>query len=142
MVINRLLQLNLSSKVQMIAYADDLAIHGGSIGEDILYQQVTTALKKIETKAMQLGLKFSPEKCEALWFISNDPDWNFKIAGERIPWRGSVKYLGHHRQKTKLQETSRLHKTKTDKKINLFKVLNSLSDVNATILKSIYTSTI
>ena len=29
MVINQLLQLNLGIKVQMIAYADDLAIHGG-----------------------------------------------------------------------------------------------------------------
>ena len=29
MVINQLLQLNLGSKVQMIAYADDMAIHGG-----------------------------------------------------------------------------------------------------------------
>ena len=29
MVINQLLHLNLGSKVQMIAYADDLAIHGG-----------------------------------------------------------------------------------------------------------------
>ena len=86
MVINRLLQLDLGSKVQMIAYADDLAIHGGSIGEDLVYEQMTTALKKIETKVMQLGLKFSPEKCEALWYRSVDPDWNFKIAGERIPW--------------------------------------------------------
>ena len=83
MVINQLLQLNLSSKVQMIAYADDLAIHGCSIGEDILYKQMTTALKKIETKAMQLGLNFSPDKCEALWYRSNDPDWNFKIAVKR-----------------------------------------------------------
>ena len=67
---------------------------------------MTTALKKIETKAMQLGPKFSPDKCEAIWFRSNDPDWNFKIAeeeiageeiageeiaGEEIPWRESVK---------------------------------------------------
>ena len=41
MVINRLLQLDLGSKIQMIAYADDLAIHGGSIGEDKLYEQKT-----------------------------------------------------------------------------------------------------
>ena len=93
MVINRLLQLNLGSKVQLIAYADDLGIHGGPIGEDI-YKQMTTALIKIETKAMQLGLKFSPDKYEALWYRSNDPDWNFKIAGEEIPLRASVKYLG------------------------------------------------
>ena len=94
MVINQLLQLNLCSKVQMIAYVDDLAFHGGSIAEDILYKQMTTALKKIETKEMQLGLKFSPDKCEALWYRGNDPDWNFKIAGEEIPWRASIKYLG------------------------------------------------
>ena len=50
---------------------------------------------------------------------------------------------GHHRQKTKLQETSRLHKTKkTDREINFLKELNSLSDVNASILKNIYTTTI
>ena len=94
MVINQLLQRNLGSKVQMIAYADDLVIHGGPIRHDILYKQMTSALKKIETKAMQLCLKFSPDKCEALWYRSNGPDWNFKIAGEKIPWRASVKNLG------------------------------------------------
>ena len=47
---------------------------------------------------------------------------------------------GHYRQKTKLQETSRLRKTNTDSKMNLLKVLNSLSDVNASILKNIYTT--
>ena len=31
---------------------------------------------------------------------------------------------------------------KTDRKLNLLKVLNSLSDVNASILKNIYTATI
>ena len=94
MVINQLLQLNLGSKVQMMAYADDLAIYGVPIGHDILYKQMTTALNKIETKAMQLDLKFSPDKCEALWYRSNDPDWNFRIAGEKITWRASVKYIG------------------------------------------------
>ena len=78
----------------MTAYADDLAIHGGPIGEDTVYEQMTTALKKIGAKAMQLGLKFSLEKCEALWYRSDDPDWNFKIVGARIPCRASVKYLG------------------------------------------------
>ena len=47
MVINQLLRLSLGSKVQRIAYADDLEIHGGPIGDDILYKQMTTALKKI-----------------------------------------------------------------------------------------------
>ena len=49
-------------------------------------------------------------------------------------------HRGHHRQKIKLQETSRLHKTKTARKMNLLKVLNSLSDINARIMKNIYTA--
>ena len=52
MLIKQLLQLNLGSKVLMIAYADDLVIHGGAIRDDILYTQMTTSRKKIETKAM------------------------------------------------------------------------------------------
>ena len=143
MVISRLLQLDLGSKVQMTAYADDLAIHGDPIGEDTVYEQMTNALKKIETKAMQLGLKFPPEKCEALWYRSVDPDWNFKIAGVRIPWRESVKYLGVIIDKRlNFKKQVDYVRQKTDRKINLLKVLNSLSDVNASILKNIYTATI
>ena len=86
MVINQLLHLNLGSKGQIIAHTDDMAIHGGPIGNNILYKQMTTALKKIKTKAMQLGLKFSRAKCEAIvWYSSNDPHWKLKIAEEEIP---------------------------------------------------------
>ena len=74
---------------------------------------------------MQLGLKFSLAKCEAIWCRSNDPDWNFKIAGEQIPWRASVKYLWVIIDKIlnfrKLVDDKR---QKNDRKINLFKVLN------------------
>ena len=134
MGINQVLQLNLGSKVEIIAYANDLAIHGGPIGEDILYKQITTALKKIETKPMQLGLRFSPDKCEALWYRSNDPDWNFKIAGEEIPCRASVKYLGVIiDQKLYFRKQIDYIRQKTDRNMNLLIVLNSLSDVSSGI---------
>ena len=42
MAINQLLQLNLGSKVEIIAFADDLTIHGGPIGHDMVYKQMTT----------------------------------------------------------------------------------------------------
>ena len=143
MVIHRLLQLDLGSNVQMTAYADDLAVHGRSIGEDIVYKQMTTALKKIEARAMYLGLKFSPEKCEALWYRSVDPDLNFKIAGARIPWRPSVKYLGVIIDKRlNFKRQVDYVRQKTDSKMNVLKVLTSLSGVNASILKNIYTAVI
>ena len=141
MVINRLLQLDLCSKVQMTAYADDLAIYGGAIGEDTVYEQMTTVLKKIENKAMQLGLKFSPEKCEALWYRSVDPDINFKIAGVRIPWRASVKYLWVILDKRlNFKKQVDYVRQKTDSNMHLLTVLNSLSD--AKYFLNIYNYTI
>ena len=90
---------------------------------------------------MQLGLKFSPEKCEALWYRSVDPDWNFKIAGATIPWRASVKYLGVIIDKRlNFRRQVDYVRQKTDSKMNVLKVLNSLSGVNASILKNIYTA--
>ena len=65
----------------------------GPIGDDILYIQMSTVLKKTETKAMQLCLKFSPTKCEAIWYRSQSPDIIFKITGEEVPWQAAVKYL-------------------------------------------------
>ena len=115
----------------------------GAPSEDILYKQMTRALKKIETKALKLCLKFSPDKCEALWYRSNDLDWNFKIAGEEIPWQASVKCLGVIiDERLYFSKQSRLNRQKTYRKKNLLKVLNSLSDVNVSILKNIYTATI
>ena len=88
----------------MIAHPDDLAIHRSPIGHDILCKQMTTALKKTDTNAMQLGPKFSPDKCEAVWYRGNDADWNFKIAGEKSTPKDK----------------------NTNRKMNLLKVLNSL----------------
>ena len=38
---------DLDSKVQMVAYADDLVIYGGPIGGDILYKQKVTTQNKM-----------------------------------------------------------------------------------------------
>ena len=71
------------------------------------------------------------------------PDLNFKIGGERIPWRASVKYLGVIiDQRLNFRKQVDYVRQQTDRKMNLLKVLNSLSDVNARILKNIYTATI
>ena len=92
---------------------------------------------------MQLCLKFSPDKCEAIWYRSNDPDFNFKIAREEITWRASVKYLGVIIVK-RLNFNKQVDyiRQQIDRKMNLLIVLNSLSDVNAQIMKNIYTATI
>ena len=84
MVINQPPQLDLGNQVKMIAYADDLVI---PVGYAILSIQMATALKNIENKATQVGLKFSPSKYEATWYRNNNTDRHLEIAGEEIPWR-------------------------------------------------------
>ena len=70
----------------------------------------------IDTKVMQLGIKFSPDK----W--RKDP---------------MVKYLGINIDKRlKFRKHADYIRQKTDRKMNLLKVLNSLSDVNASTIST------
>ena len=91
---------------------------------------------------MQLGLKFSPDKCEALWYRSNDPDWNLKILRKYSISSISKIPRGHQRQKLNFRKQIDYIRQINDRKVNLLKVLNSLSGVNANILKNIYTAAI
>ena len=87
-------------------------------------------------------LKFSTAKCEAIWYRSNDADWNFKIVREEVPWRATVKYIGVIIDKRlNFRKQVDYIRQQTDRKMNLLKVLNSFSDVNARIMKNIYTAT-
>ena len=113
------------------------------MGETEVYQKMTTALERIEFEAARLGLKFSPSKCEAIWYRSKNPEWHFKISGEDIPWRSSVKYLGVVIDKSlKFGKQVDCIRQKTDKKMNALKVISSFSGVNAAVLKNIYTATV
>ena len=86
MVVNQLLQLDHGKGIQMMAYADDIAINISNMGETELHQKMTTALERIGYEAARLGLEFSPSKCEAIWYRSKNPEWHFRISGEDIPW--------------------------------------------------------
>ena len=79
MLINQLQQRDMGNKVQTIVYVDELVIHGGPVGDSMFYHQMISALKKMENEAVRLGLKFSPAKCGAIWYRSNNSDWHFKI---------------------------------------------------------------
>ena len=85
----------------MIVYADDMAIHGGPIGEDILYEQMTTALKKIETKAMQLGLKFGRQRKYFEEYLHSNYTINTGVRSSYILNGGPYRY----RQVTSLPES-------------------------------------
>ena len=76
---------------------------------------MTAALKKIETKAMQLGLKFSTDNVRS-YSLKQRPRLEFHDRRRKYPMV-SISQIprGHHRQNTELQEISRLYKTNTDR---------------------------
>ena len=83
---------------------------------------MATALKNIETKVMQLGLKLK-FKLKTNVRPRNDTDWNFKIAGEEISWRASVKYLGVIiDKKLNIRKQIDYIRQKTDRKMNLLTI--------------------
>ena len=97
----------------------------------------------VENKAARLGVHFYPAKCESIWYISKNPDWYFKIAGEDTSWKASVKYLWVRIEKIlNFKQQAEYVRQKTDWKINLLNVLSSVTFVNTRILKNVYTATI
>ena len=77
----------LVSKEVLLESAALLGIRGRLLSwlDDYLTSRTGAVHFQGKTSKVNLGLKFSPEKCEALWYRSVDPGWNFKIAGARIP---------------------------------------------------------
>ena len=127
----------------MIAYAEGIAISISNMGEHEVYQRMTTALEIIEFEAARLGLKFSPNKCEAIWYRSKNPEWHFRIAGEDIPWKSSVTYLEVKFDKgLNFRKQVDYIRQKTDRKMIALKVISACSGVNAAVLKNIYTATV
>ena len=143
MVINQLLKLDMGHGIYLTAYADDLVLYGSGDSEDTIWDKMTTALGRLETKATQLGLNFSPTKCEAMWFRANNPTWHFRIGGQIIPWKSVVKYLGVMVDKRlTFRQQADYVKQKASTKMNALKVVSSLSGVNGTILRRMYTASV
>ena len=136
MVVNQLLKLDLGRGIQMIEYADELAINISNLGETALQKRTATALERIGYKTTHLWLKFSPNRCEAIWHRIQNPECHFRISGEEIPWKSSVKYLGVIIDKgLKFRKQVDYVEQKTDRKMNAMKVSCSWSDVNTAVLK-------
>ena len=80
--------------IHLTAYADDLALHGISRNEDSVWRKMTSAHRRIEHVVSTLGLKFAPEKTEAIYFRFADTSWPFNINRQPIRWFREVRYLG------------------------------------------------
>ena len=142
-VINEVLEMEFEAGIHLTAYADDLAVHGISRNEDSLWRKMTSALRRIEHMVSTLGLKFAPEKTEAVYFRFADPSWTFNINRQPIRWSKEVRYLGVIvDQQLTFASHAKYARSRAQQKLNALKVMGTLSGVNARILRQVYIATV
>ena len=140
-VMNRLLNLKLPPSVQLVAYADDLALSCCHPDKCKVIKNIQTAINSLNAEATSLGMKFSPAKSKAMWFYTTKPDEVITLSDQRLPWSPNEKYLGvelDSKMNFTLQSINAAAQGK--KNINALKVVSSLTDISAHILKGIYTA--
>ena len=93
-VMNRLLNLKLPPSVQLVAYADDLALSCCHPDKCKVIKNIQTAINSLNAEATSLGMKFSPAKSKAMWFYTTKPDEVITLSDQRLPWSPNEKYLG------------------------------------------------
>ena len=79
---------------QLVAYADGLALTSSSRDNDIVINDIQTALETLNAEAEALGLKFLPDNTKAMWFYTQKPDAMISLHGQRLPWSPTEKFLG------------------------------------------------
>ena len=138
-VINHLLNLRFPQTVQLVAYADDLALSCVHYDKDKVIRDIQSALDLLHTEAVNIGLKFSPVKTKALWFYTMQPVPSITLHGQILPWSRSERYLGIEldRNMTLTQQANSVV-AKSKRNMNAMKVLSSLTSISGHILKRIY----
>ena len=92
-VMNRLLNLKLPTSVQLVAYADDLALSCCHPDKCKVIKNIQIAINSLNAEATSLGMKFSPAKSRAKWFHTK-PDEVITLSDQRLPWSPNERYLG------------------------------------------------
>ena len=133
--------MKLSTFVQLVAYADDLALTSSNRNNDKVIKDIQTALETLNAEAESLGLKFSPAETKAMWFYTQKPYAMISLNGQRLPWSFTEKYLGIELDRSMRLSHQANHSAAIGKKnMNALKVLSSLTDTSAHILKRVYSA--
>ena len=90
-VINHRLNIRFPQTVQLVAYADGLALSCVQYDKDKVIRDIQSALDLLHTEAVNIGLKFSPVKP---WFYTMQPVPTITLRGQILPWSRSERYLG------------------------------------------------
>lgn len=86
-----------AANIQLIQYADDLALMCSGGDADLLGTQINHVLHALSAKLLQLGMTLSTDKCAALKFASRGRNQNaptLRVGDTEIKWVSSYKYLG------------------------------------------------
>lgn len=94
---NGVLGIQMPEGVQMVAYADDLALVVKAKGEEVLQSRANEALERVQRWMGDRNLELAPEKTEAILLTGRkvcQPLEKLTLQGHRIQTSRQVKYLG------------------------------------------------
>ena len=118
-----------------------MALTSSNRDNDKVINDIQTALETLNAEAEALGLKFSPAKTKTMWFYTQKPDAMISLNGQRLPWSPTEKYLGIELDSSMRLTHQANHLAAIGKKnLNALKVLSSLTDTSAHILKRVYSA--
>ena len=104
-------------------------------------KNIQTAINSLSAEATSLGMKFSPAMSKAMWFYTTKPDEVITLNDQRLPCSTNERCLGVELYSKMNFTTQSINAASQGKKnINALKVVSSLTDISAHILKGIYTA--
>ena len=136
-----LLQTTTPQNVEILSYADDIAII--ATGPNA-FANIQEALNSVASAIDKLGLKISLTKTTAITFLYPDPRRHLKINDSAIPWVHEYPYLGIIIDKhlTFQQHVSALH-SRISKRLNFMRALSARHHgANSHVLRLFYTASI
>lgn len=127
---DQILRLNLGKAVELVAYADDLAIIVKAKTKEFLEECTQYAVEMVINKLEQMGLKVAAAKTESVALAGERKisEMKFIVGEEEVNIKNELKYMGIYIDKGVKMTT---HVKKICEKTN--KVLNDLTKITANV---------
>ena len=139
-LMEQLVSLPLPPGCHLLSYADDLVLVVSRRGNKLA--KTRTALRQIEDKCEELGLKISPEKSSAMHLFPSKtaPPGTVKVQGTELTWVGKHLYLGVviDQRLTFAPETERLCE-RVQARLNVMRAMTSpAAGAHPAVLRTFY----
>ena len=142
-LVDQLHEVELPPGVKLLGYADDFVLYVPNSCHS--HGRLVTALQRLSNMICNIGLKVSPTKTKALHFgtKTNLRNPNLLLGNTPLEWVDQFRYLGVVLDRKLTFNPHAKHLAlKAQRRLDVMKVMASLTGVQAHILRQMYTATV